>query len=146
MSSKSIESRTALRSEAHTKVQNGFSKILKYRTIKDILPPTLKVSPAAFILHKRCQYRIILDLYFRLRVNGKYLLSVNDATVKTAPQESMGQLGSTLKCLVGVMADNYNPDFPFLFTNIDIADRFWHLVISHLQAWNFCYVLPDADG
>ena len=58
----------------------------------------------------------------------------------------MGQLGSTLKRLVAVMVDNYNPDFLFLFTNIDIADGFWHLVISHLQAWNFCYVLPDADG
>ena len=58
----------------------------------------------------------------------------------------MYQIGSTLKCLVAVMADNYNLDFPFLFTKLDIADGFWSLVVSHLQAWNFCYVLPDTDG
>ena len=58
----------------------------------------------------------------------------------------MGQLGSTLKRLVTVMANNYNLDSPFLFTKIDIADGFWRLVVSHLQAWNFCYVLPIANG
>ena len=66
--------------------------------------------------------------------------------VKTAPQESMGQLGSTTKSLVAVMVDNYNMEFPFLFTKLDIADGFWHLVVSHIQACNFCYVLPDTDG
>ena len=58
----------------------------------------------------------------------------------------MGQLGSTLKRLVAVMADNYNLNLPFLFTKLDIAEGFWRLVVSHLQAWNFCYVLPAIDG
>ena len=146
MSANYIEARTALRSEAHTKVQNGFTKILKYKTIKDNLPPTLKVSPAACIPNKSCQYHVILDLSFRLCVNGKYLSSVSDATVKTAPQESMGQLGSTLKRLVAVMVDNYNLDFPFFFTKIDISDGCWRLVVSHLQVCNFYYVLPATDG
>ena len=146
MSVNSIEARTALRSEAHTKVHIGFTKILKYKTIKDRLPPTLKVSPEACIPHKSRQYSVILDLSFRLRVHGKYLSSVNNATVKTAPQESMGQLVSTLKHLVAVMADKYNLDFPFLFSKLDIAGGFWILVVSHLQAWDFCYVLPTTDG
>ena len=133
MSAKYKEDITALRSEAHTKVQNGFAKILKYKKIKDRLPPTLKVPPSSFITHKSRQYRVILDLSFRLCVNGKYLSSVNNATVKTAPQESMRQLGSTLKRLVAVMADNYNLEFTFLFTKLDIADGFWHLMVSHLQ-------------
>ena len=77
---------------------------------------------------------------------AKNLSLVNDVTVKTAPQESMGQLGSTLKLLVTVMADNCNLDFPFLFTKIDIADGFWRLLVSHLQVRNFCYVLPATDG
>ena len=58
----------------------------------------------------------------------------------------MGKLGSTLKCLVAFMTDNYNIYFPFLFTKINIADIFWRLVFSHLQAWNFCYVLPATYG
>ena len=82
----SIEARTALSLEAHTKVQNGFAKILKYKTIKDRLPSTLKVYLAACIPHKRRQYRVILDLYFRLCVNGKYLSLVNDVAVKKSPQ------------------------------------------------------------
>ena len=36
----------------------------------------------------------------------------------------MGQLGSTPKRLVAVMADNYYMELPFLFTKIDIADGF----------------------
>ena len=43
------------------------------------------------------------------------------------------------------MEDNYNLDFPFIFTKLDITDGFWRLVVSHLQAWNFCYVLPATD-
>ena len=58
----------------------------------------------------------------------------------------MRQLGSTLKRLVAVMADNYNLEFTFLFTKLDIADGFWHLMVSHLQSRNFCYVLPTTDG
>ena len=143
---KFIKARTALRSEAHTKVQNGFAKTLKYKTIKDRLPPTLKVSPASCIPQKIHQYRVILDLSFRILLNSKYLSLVNYSMVKIAPQDSMGQLGSTRKRLVAVMAYNYNLEFPFLFTNIDISDRFWCLVVSHIQVWNLCYVLPATDG
>ena len=108
---KSIEARTALCSEAHTKVQNVFTKILKYKTIKDRILPTLKVSLKSCIIHKSRQYRVIIDLFSHLCVNGKYLSLVNDTTIETAPQDSMGQLGSTLKRLAAVMADNYNLDF-----------------------------------
>ena len=58
----------------------------------------------------------------------------------------MGQLGSTLKRLFVIMADNYDMDFPFLFTKIYIANSFWYLVVSHIQAWNLCYVPPLTDG
>ena len=58
----------------------------------------------------------------------------------------MGQLVSILKRLVAVMADSYNLDFPFLFTKLNISDGFFRLVVSHIQAWNFCYVLPATEG
>ena len=143
--SKSTYVRTALRSEAHIKVQNGFSIIFKYKTIKYQLTPTLKVYPAAYIPHKSHLYCVILDLSFRLRVNGKYLSSVNYITVKTAPQQSMGQLVSTLKQRIALMVDNYDLYFYFLFTKLDIAKGLWCLVVSNSQACNFCYVLPEAD-
>ena len=46
----------------------------------------------------------------------------------------MSQLGSTLKCLITIMADNCDLEFPFLFTKLEIDDGFWRLVVSHLQA------------
>ena len=145
-SSKSIDVRTALRSEAHNKVKNGFSIIFEYKTIKDQLPPTLKFYPLVYIPHKSRLYSVILDLSFRLCVNGKYHSLVYYDTVKTAPQQSMGQLGSTLKWLITLMADNYDLEFPLIFTKIDIAEGFWWLVVSHLQVWNLCYVLHEANG
>ena len=57
----------------------------------------------------------------------------------------MDQLGSTLKRLVAIIADKYKMEFPFLFSKLDIAYSFWRLVVSHLQAWNFCYVLPASN-
>ena len=58
----------------------------------------------------------------------------------------MGQLGSNLKRLVVLMTDNYYLYLPFIFTKIDIAEGFWCLVVSHIQAWNLYYVLPVDDG
>ena len=71
MSAKYIYARTALRSETHTKVQNGFSKNTRIKKIKDKLPSKLKVSPTAYIHHKSRQYQVIIYQSFRLRVNGK---------------------------------------------------------------------------
>ena len=106
----------------------------------------LKVSLAACITHKGCQYHVNLYISFRLHVNGKYLLLVNDATVKTAIYQSMGQLGSTLKRLVSLMSDKFNLGFTFLFSKLNIVNGFLCLVVSHLQGWYFCYVLPVANG
>ena len=33
-----------------------------------------------------------------------------------------------------------------MFSKLDIKDGFWHMVVSEEDAWNFCYVLPPADG
>ena len=44
------------------------------------------------------------------------------------------------------MEDNYDLDLPFIFTNLDTANGFWNLVVSHLQEWSFYYVPPEAYG
>ena len=58
----------------------------------------------------------------------------------------MGQLGSMQKWLIALMKDNYDLDFPFLLTKLRIAVGIWRLVVSHLQAWEFYYILPVSDG
>ena len=145
-SARTPEARQALRKEALEKVQQGFAKIVRYGDIKHNLPPQLKISPAACIPHKSRSYRVILDLSFRLRHNGEYTASVNDTTVPQAPAEAMGQLGSCFRRLVATMANNHAPDYPFRFAKLDVKDGFWRMVVSTIDAWNFTYVLPAANG
>lgn len=135
----------ALVAETKEKVANGYAKVLRYGDIIDNLPKKLKVSPVAMIPHKSRYYRTILDLSFRLRHKGKLLESVNSATVKLAPAESMIQLGNCIQRLVALLADNYDPDQPFLFAKLDIKDGFWRMAVNEEDAWNFCYVLPTNN-
>lgn len=69
--------------------------------------------------------------------------SVNSATTKLAPQQTMGKLGSVVKRIVTTMADHFDPTKPFVFTKLDIKDRFWQMAVSDSDAWNFCYALPS---
>ena len=68
--------------------------------------------------------------------------SVNSATIKQASAESMlVQLGQCVQRIIALLADNYDPNQPFLFSKLDIKDGFWRLAVSDENAWNFCYVL-----
>ena len=93
--------------------------------------------------HKSRKFRTILDLSFRLCHKGKLLPSVNSGTVKLAPEQAMIQLGNCMKRLVSTMADNYDPEKPFVFAKVDIKDGFWRLRVFDDEAWNFCYVMPQ---
>lgn len=88
----------------------------------------------------------ILDLSFKLKVNGVTLPSVNLATNVLAPQKSMEHLSQVLKRLVFDMGSSYDPNQSFLFSKVDMKDGFWRPVLSRLDAWNFCYVLPAQQG
>ena len=143
-SADSKEALEALHAETKEKVKNGYSKVLRYGDIKGLYKK-LKISPVAMIPHKSRAYRTILDLSFRLRHLGKLMQSVNSATVKQAPAESMVQLGQCVQRIIALLADNYDPDQPFLFSKLDIKDGFWRLAVSDENAWNFCYVLPSFE-
>ena len=58
----------------------------------------------------------------------------------------MGQLGTCFRRLIATMATNHSPEQPFWFSKLDVKDGFWRMVVSTTDAWNFCYVLPSADG
>ena len=109
------------------------------------MPKKLKISPIAIIPHKSRSYRTILDLSFRPRHLGKLMESVNSATVKQAPAESMVQLGNCVQRMIVLLADKYDPAQPFLFSKLDIKDGFWRMAVSNEDAWNFCYVLPQFE-
>jgi hypothetical protein len=136
----------ALLAETDEKVKNGYARVLRYRDIMKNMPKNLKISPVAMIPHKSRSFRTILDLSFRLRHLGKLMESVNSATVKQAPAESMVQLGNCVQRIIALLADNYDPSQPFLFSKLDIKDGFWRMAVNEEDAWNFCYVLPQAEA
>ena len=57
----------------------------------------------------------------------------------------MIQLGQYVQHLIALLADNYDPENPFVFSKLDIKDGFWRMAVSSNDAWNFCYVPPQAD-
>ena len=90
--------------EAREKEAQGFAKIYKWEELKKNLPRALKLSPLAMIPHKSRKYRAILDLSYQLMVAGYLLPSVNDATVRMAPEEAMDQIGSVLPQMIEALA------------------------------------------
>ena len=145
ISAKLPAARQALISEAHEKVKGGYATIITYASIKHALPPKLKISPVAMIPHKSRLYRCILDLSFNINYNNVSTINVNSTTTKMAPQKSMATLGTVLGRLINILALNYNPLVPFVFSKADIKDGFWRMVVAAANAWNFCYTLPPAD-
>jgi hypothetical protein len=136
------EARKCLLQETKDKIDGGYARIVQWQNIKNNIPPNLKISPIAMIPHKSRNFRAILDLSFQMRIKGKKMPSVNNATIIKAPQKSMAELGNVLKRIVFAMSNNYNLQNPFVFSKCDIKDGFWRMVTSHSDAWNFCYVLP----
>ena len=57
----------------------------------------LKISPVDMIPHKNRDYRAILEISLKLRINGTIMPSVNEGTVQTAPQHSMRELGLVIE-------------------------------------------------
>jgi hypothetical protein len=132
--------------EAEAKVTHGFSRIITWKDIKNDVPKKFKLSPVAMIPHKSKLFRSILDLSFVLRSQRSTTLkSVNEDTIKLAPQQSMNQLGKTLKRIIAALADCHAANRKMMFAKLDIKDGFWRLVVSHEDAWNFCYVIPNTD-
>ena len=107
------EARKVLRTETDEKLRQGYATVVKWRDIKNAIPPNLKISPVACIPHKSKPLRVIIDLSFQLVVEKLRFPAVNDTTTKLAPQESMVQLGQSLKRIVSLMAHHYNIALPF---------------------------------
>ena len=93
-----------LRQETDQKVRNKYARVVKWKDIKDDIPPTLKISPVAMIPHKSKKFRVILDLSFNLKYERQVYQSVNETTTKLAPPQSMEQLGKVLRRIIATMA------------------------------------------
>jgi hypothetical protein len=87
----------ACRAEALKRVAAGSCRLINWVNIRNDIPPNLKVSPIAAVPHKSRLYRMILDLSYQIKINGKKLQSVNDTSDKSlAPQHAMYELGNVI--------------------------------------------------
>ena len=127
------------------RVQDGCCKVVRWNDIKHNPPANLKVNPISAIPHKSRSFHMILDLSFQLQNVTTPPPSVNDASEKTlASQHAIFVLGNVIPRLVHQMA--WSPsNTPFMFTKIDLKDRYWRMVVSNTDAWNFAYVLQPLQ-
>ena len=89
---------------------------------------------------------MILHLAFKIVIDKKTLLSVNDTTDHTlAPQHSMYKLGNVLPRILWSLARAPDIGVPILFSKIDLKDEYWRMVVNEHEAWNFAYVLPTNN-
>lgn len=135
----SQETIDALIQETEEKVADGYEKVVRWGEIKNNIPKRLKISPVAMVPYESQKFRTILDLSFKLQYKGLSLPFVNDTTIRQAPAEAMVQLGQAFYRLITAMVDAYDTSHPFVFSKIDLKDRFW-------QMSNFCYVLPSQTA
>ena len=120
------------REEALKKVDEGFCRIVNWDDLKNNIPPTLKISPIAAIPHKSRNYRMILNLKYKLKIKGKQgrFPSINDATdTNLAPQHSMYELGNVIPRIIWTLATAPDDDIPFLMSKVDLKDGFWQMVV-----------------
>jgi hypothetical protein len=138
------EAAEQLRRESVEKVRKGQARIVRWDDIRDNPPKELKVSPIAMIPHKSRGFRAILDLSYSVRLSHKRLPSVNESTVKTAPQGAIDQMGHVLSRIIHAFAEA-GDDSKIFLAKWDIKDGFWRLDCEAGQEWNFCYVLPTIN-
>jgi len=78
---------------------------------------------------------------------GYDLLSVNDRTVRTAPPESLDQLGHELARIICAVAEaDEHETILFAKAKWDVKDGFWRLVCGEGAEYNFAYVMPQPPA
>ena len=107
--------------------------------MKEDTPPQLKTSPVAAIPKKIRNFRAILDLSFKLILNGFEMPSVNEVTKYTAKKKSIEQMGNVLPRTITSIEEEPKDDGTFYFIKIDIKYGFCRMIYQAGADWNFAY-------
>jgi hypothetical protein len=125
-----------LRAESLGKAEQGFCHLVNWNDIKDDPPKNLKISPIVAIPHKSREFRMILDLSYGVRVDGECLPSVNESmNPSVAPSHSMAELGNVLPRIIYTMGTAPLSKGPLLFSELDIKDGYWRMVVPEDDEW-----------
>jgi hypothetical protein len=71
--------------------------------------------------------------------------SVNDSTVRLAPDVPAKELGNVLPRLLDFMM-NVPAEEHIHFSKMDLADGYWRMLVKPDARWNFAYVMPSPPG
>jgi hypothetical protein len=156
-SARTPESIELIAEDVAYQVKAGYAQVITWEELCRLRPENLKVSPLAIVPQQNRRGRMILDLSFAVRRGrtrgrkrsrqNKVILqeSVNDSTVRLAPEAPVKELGNVLPRLLDFMAE-VPPEEHIHFSKMDLADGYWRMVVEHSSWWNFAYVMPSAPG
>jgi hypothetical protein len=132
------EAMTLIAEDVAYQVQAGYAQVVDWEWLQANMPPQLKVSPLAVVPQQNRRGRMILDLAFpvlRKPKEGKgrkrrrtpddiIQPSVNDTTVRMAPEAPVKELGNVLKRMLQFMHEVPEEE-EIHFSKIDLADGYW---------------------
>ena len=165
-SAMSPESIALVREDVDYQVAAGYAQVLTWEEVKRVRPKQLKISPLAVIPQRERRGRMILDLSFAVRAvpahgqrdknrrrqkrratQEEIIIqpSVNDTTVRLAPDGPVKELGNVLPRLLDFMAEVPEEEHIY-FSKLDLADGYWRMIVTQEERWNFAYVMPTAHG
>jgi hypothetical protein len=151
------ESIELIAEDVEYQVKAGYAQVISWDELQRLRPKNLKVSPLAVVPQRNRRGRMILDLSFAVRRgrtrgrkrshNDEVILqeSVNDSTVRQAPEIPVKELGNVLPRLLDFMADVPAAEH-IHFSKMDLADGYWRMVVEPSSRWNFAYVMPSVPG
>ena len=151
----STESIALVKEDVAYQVAQGYARVLSWKELQILKPKKLKISPLAVIPQRNRRGRMILDLSFpvtkpvtkgKKRSQQEVLQeSVNNTTVRLAPEGPVKELGNVLPRIFAFMAEVPQQE-EIHFSKLDLADGYWRMVVEEGEQWNFAYVLPTAPG
>lgn len=124
----SPEAINVLHTEVLEHIAEGSCQVVKWKDIKDNLPPRLKILPTAAILHRSWLFQMILDLSYKHKIHKEILQSVNKTSDKDlATQHSMYELWNAIPQIIWNMAKAPDTDIQIIFLKIDLKHGYWHM-------------------
>ena len=97
--------------------------IYNWKDIQQNYLKQLKILPIAAIRYKSCNYRLILDLSFSIKMSRKLTKLVNETLLETAPRKVLSYIGTTLSWIIHNIATAL-ASADCLLTKVDIKDGF----------------------
>jgi hypothetical protein len=131
------------REDMDYQVRAGYTKIITWKDLVRLRPKNLKISPLAVVPQRNRRGHMILDLSLGVRRHARrrsrkrrhlgddeiIQASVNDTTVRQAPDIPAKELGNVRPRLLDFMAQ-VPAEEHIHFSKLDLADGYWQIIVE----------------